>query len=309
MKRALIAFLVIVLFSHGVFSQQMPMLDNYIFNPVSVSPAFTGKYYKFQAVVTHRSQWTNIPGAPIIGNINIDGSPHKNMGVGGSLLFSKAGIYTNFSLNLNYAYHLQLAKEHFLSFGINAAFYQNSLDLSDIVVRNTVDPILAGNSKLSEAYFNAGLGFLYSWKELNFCLSFPLLFNNRSFYSDNTYNHVLSMDRNFLILANYTLAINPDWQLKFDLLFRQNQYSTWTIDVSTLVKFKENYWLGIMYRKPNIFGINAGLAFINRIIFNYTFEFSGFAMNNSLSGTHEISLGFRLLRESQKNLQIRDYVR
>ena len=72
----------------------------------------------------------------------------------------------------------------------------------------------------------------------------------------------------------------------------------------------DQYWLGILYRKPNIIGMNAGLAIINTVVVNYTFEFSLFAMNGTGSGTHEISVGYRLFREEHKGiLKIKDYVR
>ncbi|MCK9204111.1 MAG: PorP/SprF family type IX secretion system membrane protein [Bacteroidales bacterium] len=309
MSKHIFVFLLVFVFSADLLSQQLPITDNYLFNPSSISPAFTGKYYKFQSILTYRHESTNIAGAPIVGNFIIDGIPHKNMGIGGNIILSKAGIYRNFTVNLNYAYHLQIAKEHFLSFGINAALYQNYLDLSDIITRNQDDPLIAGNTSLSETYFNAGLGFLYSWKDFNFCISFPLLFNNRSLYADNDYQHVLAMDRNWLVYANYTLNFHADWKLQFDMLFRQNQYSPWTIDVSALVKFRDNYWLGLLYRKTSIIGVTAGATIIDRIIINYNFEFSGFAMDGVGGGTHEISLGYRIFREIPKNLQIKDYVR
>lgn len=309
MSKHSLTFLFIFLFGTMAFSQQLPLFDNYLINPASLSPAFTGKYYKFQSLLTYRNEYTNLAGTPVAGNVYVDGAPHKNMGVGGNLLYNKAGIYRNFSLNLNYAYHLQVAKEHFLSFGINASLYQNSLDLSDIVTHDPNDPVINGYSKITETYFNAGLGLLYSWKELNVSLSVPLIFNNRSFYSDNTYQHLLAMDRNWLFYTNYTLDFHRDWKLKFDLLFRKNQYSPLIIDVSAMAKYRDNYWLGFLYRKPATFGIHAGVAIINKIVVNYTFEFSGYSMNGTGSGTHEISLGFRMFREGQQNLLIKDYVR
>jgi len=309
MRRPVLNLLWILGFCVASAAQQLPVMDNYLFNPVSVSPAFTGKYYKFQSVLTYRHESTNLAGAPITGNLQFDGSPTKNMGIGGNVLFNKAAIYQNISVNLNYAYHLQLATDHFLSFGINASFYNNYLNLSELVVRNPTDPMINDRDKISESYFNVGLGFLYNWKDLNFCISFPLLFNNRSFYNNEPYKHVLAMDRNWLIYANYNLLLHSDWKLQFDVLYRQNQYNPWTLDVSALVKFRDNYWLGALYRKPGTIGITAGVAIIGKFLVNYNFEFSGASYEGAGGGTHEISLGYRMIGETKKNYQIRDYAR
>lgn len=306
MKKAVYIFLLAVGFCPGVFSQPFQILDNYLFNPVSISPAFSGKTNIFQAFLTFRKEWVNIPGGPITGALNIDGSLNKNMGIGGNIQINKAGPLTNFMANLNYAYHLQLAKEHFLSFGVNVSLYQNSINLNDVIVGDNLDPMLQGSNKKTETYVNAGTSLLYSWKELNVCIGFPVLFNNRSFYNENQYTHVLAMDRNWLFYANYTVDFKSDWKLKLDLLYRNTQYSPWTIEFSTLVKYHDSYWLGAFYRKSNIIGITAGLAIVNSLVINYNYEFSGSALLGQSSGTHEISLGYMLKRKTV-SLQIKDY--
>lgn len=293
------AFLVVFFFFNVYFfgyAQQLSFLDSYLINPVVISPAFTGKVNPFQAYLTYRREWVNIPGSAQIGSLNIDGALAKNMGVGGSVLLNKAGIFRNFSVNLNYAYHIQLAKEHVLSFAVNVALYQNSMDLTDAVVSDPQDPLLS-KDRITETYFNVGTSLLYNWKDLNVCVAFPLLFNNKTFYNSSIYDNVLTMDRNWLFYINYNLKFPSDWRLKFDLLFRQVQYSPWSLEFSTMVKYADNYWFGLFYRKGNIIGLTAGLAIINHIVINYNYEFSASAMMGKSGGTHEITLGYRLVKK------------
>ncbi len=305
MKKAFHIVLLMMGFFSGGFSQPFPILDNYLFNPVSISPAFTGKTNLFQAFLTYRNEWVNIPGGPIVGALNVDGALNKNMGIGGNIQINKAGPLTNFMGNLNYAYHLQLAKEHFLSFAVNVSVYQNSIDLDHSIVGSSDDPLLQ-SGKRSETYMNVGTSLLYTWKDLNVCIGFPVLFNNKSFYNQDLYHHVLTMDRNWLFYTNYTLDLKSDWKLKFDLLYRNTQYTPWTIEFSTMVKYHDSYWLGVLYRKSNIIGITAGLAIVNALVINYNYEFSGSALLGNSAGTHEISVGYMLKRKTV-SLKIKDY--
>jgi type IX secretion system PorP/SprF family membrane protein len=309
MKKALILLILIILTGSWGFSQQFSFIDSYLINPVAISPAFSGKLNTFQALLTYRKEWTNLAGAPQVGFLSIDGAPTKNMGIGGNVVFNQAGIFRNFSMNLDYAYHLQVAKEHFLSFAINLTLYQNTLDLTDAIVNDPDDPLLAGKNRITETYFNAGTSLLYNWKELNICVAFPLLFNNKTFYSNSLYEHVLTMDRNWLFYMNYTLRFPSQWGLKFDLLLRQVQYSPWSVEFSTMLKYSENYWLGAFYRKGNIIGLTAGLAIIDHIVINYSFEFSSSAMTGKSGGTHEITLGYRLMKKVKtKAPQLKEYI-
>jgi len=298
MKNPLLVFLFLFYVVSLGYTQQLSFLDSYLINPVVISPAFTGKVYPFQAYLTYRSEWINIPGSAKIGSMNIDGAPAKNMGIGGSILLNKAGIFRNFSINLNYAYHLQIAKEHVLSFAVNLALYQNSIDLTDAVVSDPQDPLLNSKDRITETYFNVGTSLLYNWKDLNVCVAFPLLFNNKTFYNSSIYDHVLTMDRNWLFYLNYNLRFSSEWRVKFDLLFRQVQYSPWSIEFSTMAKYADNYWFGLFYRKGNIIGLTAGLAIIKQIVINYNYEFSASAMMGKSGGTHEITLGFRLVKKT-----------
>jgi type IX secretion system PorP/SprF family membrane protein len=310
MKKRILVILFIAVTVSGTLAQQLPILDNYLVNPVALSPAFTGKYHPFEMYVTHRSDWTGLNGSPVAGFISADGMLTRKMGLGGSILLNKADIFKNFAVNLNYAYHLQLAKEHFLSFGVNASMYQNSVDFADAVVEDPLDPMFYDRDFITETYFNAGIGILYNWKALNVCISSPVLFNNKSLYQPSAYDQVLTLDQNWLIYANYSLMLAADWKLKFDLLFRDTQYSPWTVDFSAMVKYQDNYWLGMLYRKNNILGVTAGLAIAGSVVINYNFEFSGTSMMGQGGGIHEVTLGYRLLKPQDKKTdtpQIIDY--
>lgn len=291
-------------------AQQFPVMDNYLVDPLSISPAFAGKNYPFEAFVTHRSSWTALEGSPVTGMITLDGQINPKMGIGGSVTLNKAGIFRNFAGNLSYAYHLQVAKAHFISFGISAALYQNSIDFSSIVVKDPNDPMFGSNDYLTETYFNAGLSLLYNWKDLNFCISLPILFNNKSLYHASAYEQVLTLDRNWLIYANYSLRLARDWKLRFDALYRDTQFNPLSFDISAMVRFQDSYWLGAFYRKNSIIGVTAGLSIARSLVINYNFEFSGTSMEGQGGGTHEVTLGYTLFRnkESKSGMpQIIDY--
>ncbi len=293
-------------------AQQYPLTDQYLFNPVAVSPAFTGKNMLVRSVITHRSEWVSIPGSPVNGWISVDGTIARNMGLGLQVNMSKAGIYKLFSFSLAYAYHIKLAEDHLLSFAVNPTLYQNSISFNGVVVADPDDPMITGRDGMSEMYLNTGFSMLYNWKDLNFSIAFPVLFNNRSLFNNDDYQNLLTMDRNWLIFADYTLRLPSDFAMQFDALFRQTQHSPWTLDVAASVKYRDSYRLGFLFRKGGVFGITAGIAIIDALLFNYTYEFGANAMTGKNGGNHEVSLGYFLRSKDkpkggQKSLPIMDY--
>ena len=302
-------FLLLLVVPGFLNAQQYPVLDEYRINPGILAPSFTGIASLFQVYLTQRNEWTGMPGAPVTGAVNIEGVPYQNMGLGTNILINKAGMVRYFSVNLNYAYHLQLATNHFLHFGISPGLYQNSIDLTSLVVSDPNDPMLNGG-KNTETYVNCGASLMYSFKTLNICFGFPYLFNNRSLYSDSQYSNYLTMGANFQLYLNYLLDLGKDWGLQFDVLYRNVQYSPWLIDGGLMVKYKEMVWLGLLYRKGNTIAVNAGVSIASSFVIGYNYEFSVSAMMGKSGGTHEVTLGYTLHGKDKKKvppLKIKDY--
>ncbi|MBE0648124.1 MAG: PorP/SprF family type IX secretion system membrane protein [Bacteroidales bacterium] len=308
-KTGITAVILLIFLAGSAHSQQFPIMDQYLVSPSSISPAFVGKDVPFEVFLTSRIEWTNITDHPFIGSLNLAAALPKSMGVGGNILYNVAGPLENLTINLNYAYHLKVAADHMLSFGINGAYYQNVLDLTNAVIADPNDPVLAGRSSISESYFNVGLGLLYSWRTLDACVTFPLLFNNKTFYnSDKVYSHVLTLDRNFLVYLGYLLQPKGDWGAHFSFLYRQTQYTPWSFDVAVRAIYKDMISFGLLYRKNNVIGITGGLSIAKGLKFNYTYEYSPSAMMGKSSGTHEITLGYKMLSKSVKP-SMKDYIK
>lgn len=309
LKTGIPAFVLLMILSGAAYSQQFPITDQYLVAPSVISPAFAGKDAPFEVFLTSRIEWTNIVDHPFVGSINLAAALPKNMGLGGNVTYNVAGPLENLTINLNYAYHLKLTTDHMLSFGLNGAYYQNVLDLSNAVLADPNDPVLAGRSTISESYFNVGLGLLYSWKTLDACVTFPLLFNNKTFYgNDKIYSHVLTLDRNFLVYLGYLLQPKGDWGAHFSFLYRQTQFTPWSFDVAIRAIYREMVWFGLLYRKNNVIGITGGVSITKGLRFNYTYEYSPSAMMGKSSGAHEITLGYKMVPKNVKP-SMKDYIK
>jgi len=295
--------------SGAVNAQLFPVMNQYLLNPTSISPAFAGKDYAFEAFLTSRIEWTSVPSHPVIGSLNVDGALPKRLGIGGNITFNNAGPLHNLTLNLDLAYHLKVAVDHTLSFGLNISYYQNVLDLTDAVLKDPNDPLLAGRSEISESYVNVGASLLYTWRTLDVCLAFPLLFNNKSFYTgESIYAHVLTMDRNYFVYVGYTLKTKTDWSGKFGFLYRKTQFAPMSFDISALAFYQDLGWIGLIYRKNNIICLTGGLTITKGLKFNYSYEYSPSAMSGKSYGTHEFTLSYQLVPKSEKP-SLKEYIK
>jgi len=62
--RILIIALIVWCSSIKLHAQQDPLFTQYMFNTLSLNPAYAGHLDQPTANIIHRSQWIDIPGAP-----------------------------------------------------------------------------------------------------------------------------------------------------------------------------------------------------------------------------------------------------
>src|SRR5262245_46888615 len=101
-------------------AQQDAMYSMYMFNGLSVNPAYAGSREKPVITALYRHQWTGLEGAPKM--VAITGhAPLSNdkLGLGMTLVSDKISIFNTISLTGSYAYRIQFKNRSRLSLGVD----------------------------------------------------------------------------------------------------------------------------------------------------------------------------------------------
>lgn len=290
----IIIFVFGLLMSELVFGQQVPVTNQYLINPYSLSPAFAGYNQKSELFIGYRKQWTNMPGSPKTSSINLSVPLSYKAWLGGNIISDETDLFQNTYASLSYTYNLPVFIDSYLSFSLWASVFQNTLNLAKINVANNQDPLLMDKNKLLSTVINAGTGINFRRKDLTVGILVPNLFVNRNSLEYESSNNIMEIERQYIAFVSYQISVLPKWQLKPFLIFRSIKNTDLNYDISTLIKYVNKYWLGLTYRKGSIIGLSAGGELINRLIFNYTYEFSNNGFTGYTSGTHEFSIGYNL---------------
>ncbi|XCF04873.1 type IX secretion system membrane protein PorP/SprF [Tamlana crocina] len=281
--------IVIALFS-CVYSvaQQLPQFTQYMYNTISINPAYAGSREALSIVGLHRSQWVGFKGGPITQTLSIH-TPLRNdrIGLGLSFMEDDLGpenftyLYGDFSYAIPTGYNSKLA------FGIKGGFTQYSLD-DDF--RNDVS-----NDDYFDYYENKwdpniGLGVYWSSNRVYFGLSAPrILKTDKNKTKDYEALEVIS----YYFTGGLVLDLNKSIKFKPAFLIKATNGAPVSYDLTANFLFNEKFWFGGSYR------INEYTAAIGGIV---DFQVSrqlrvGYAYEKPLSeiadhttGTHEILL-------------------
>ena len=96
----------------SLVAQQDPQYSMYMFNPLSVNPAYAGSRDALSVTLLGRKQWVSIPGAPLTGTFTIH-SPLKNeaIALGLSVIHDEIGATQNTGVFGDAAYRFALDKK------------------------------------------------------------------------------------------------------------------------------------------------------------------------------------------------------
>lgn len=310
-------------------AQQNIQFSQYIFNSLSVNPAYAGYKEEWFAQLALRSQWTGLTGAPRTGQLSIDGvaDANKNVGLGLQITNDVLGPQSATSLYANYAYRLRLNNEDTqrLSFGVGAGITQYGLDGNKLRPIDTDDPDLP-IGKISSTIPDVRFGVYYYNPSFYIGASAMDLLSgdklNRIFNSDKNRLENLKRKPHVYLIAGSIFSMSEDTKIRPSILYKEDFKGPSSLDISGMVIFAEKFWIGGSYRTginlwkkdytngQELSSLNSISAITQfyvsdtfRIGYSYDHIISG--LSSIQNGTHEITIGVTFPKKGNRLLSPR----
>lgn len=292
-KITLVFFLLLSTFG---FSQQLPQFTQYMYNTISINPAYAGSRGVLSAVGLHRSQWSGLNRAPETQTLSIH-TPLRSdkVGLGLSFINDKLG-YENFTfLYGDISYTINLNDDLKLAFGLKAGFSQYNLD-EELIAAESLDPAVYGVRNKWEPNLGSGL-YLHTHKwYVGF--SAPRLLNiDRNSVKINNIEYAVIDRVAYYLTGGYVFDLNTTTKFKPAFLVKATNGAPISYDLTANFLFNEKFWLGASYRINEYAGALGGLVDFQvskQFRIGYAYEYPLSELNNFSNGTHEILLMFEL---------------
>jgi len=274
-------------------AQQDPQYNMYMFNPLSVNPAYAGSRDALSVALIHRSQWVGFSGAPTTQNLAIH-TPFsgKNMAAGFQIMNDNIGPKNTLAISGIYAYKIRLFKGK-LGFGLRASLYNYKFDWSKINYKDTREATYnLGRESYMMPSFDFGM--YYSDNKNYIGVEAAHLSENKLGITDENINQTNTIEQNahLTLTAGRAFVINRDFIFKPSLLVRGMANSPVLLDINASVFLKQTLWLGLSYRKR--YGMAALVEYYVtkefRVGYSYDYPFN--TLNTGNGGSHEIFVGF-----------------
>ncbi|MEI6488647.1 MAG: PorP/SprF family type IX secretion system membrane protein [Bacteroidota bacterium] len=292
MKKLTTTFLLLAgslgLIPQQMLSQQISLSNQYVVNKFSISPAYAGAGDNLEVFGSYRRDWMGVTAAPETKSIYANGIIGKHMGLGGNVTSMQAGIFTNLSANLNYAYHVHINGNHFISLGLGLGVIENHLDLSS---KGAQDDPVANAANRTTTMMDASFGIVYRNRKLDVGFSAPRLLSNAAvdkhmYFLSSQYQGHIGLKQN----------LNKSWTIAPIAIVSMPQNAPLFYEIAVPVMYQNKIWIAPSYKKSSI-AVSIGARLLTSLVFNYSYEFASSGIASQSSGTHEITLGWRFAKK------------
>ncbi|WP_299112900.1 type IX secretion system membrane protein PorP/SprF [uncultured Winogradskyella sp.] len=291
-KPSLISIVVVLtLISTFSYGQQDPQYTHYMYNTLSINPAYAGQRETLSIVGLHRTQWVGIDGAPQTQSLGIH-SPLRNerLAIGLNVVSDALGPARESFIDANFSYTIPINDNNTkLSFGIKAGWHNISTDWSKGQFQ---DEDVLFNQNISQNALILGTGLYLSSRDWYLGFSAPN-FLTTEHYDD--FEESLATERlHFFFTGGYVFDLNSNVKLKPSFLVKAVSGAPYIIDLSANALLNDKLTVGLAWRWDDSIAGLAGFQISDQMYIGYGYDLTTSGINNYNSGTHEIILRFEI---------------
>ncbi len=281
-----------VLFAVKSGAQQLPQFTQYMFNTISVNPAYAGSREGLSLTALHRNQWAGLEGNPTTSTFSFH-TPMNNerVGLGLSYITDKLGFESTNYVYGDFSYSIPVSFSARLSFGLKAGFTNYRLQNPDLN-----DPFFNANFNSWKPNFGAGL--YLSTDRWYAGISSPRILN-----TDLNEGEFQALERNsYYAIGGLVLDLSLDIKFRPSVITKFTNGAPATYDITSSFLFYEKFWVGASYRFNDASNFGAFMDYqISRDIrIGYAYDLPTATIRPYSGGTHEVILIFepKLIRKN-----------
>ncbi len=280
---------------NDLIAQQDPQYTQYMYNTMSVNPAYAGTRGHSTIVGLARTQWVGFEGAPDTQTLAYDtplGYSNK-VGLGFNLVNDIIGPSIETSLDANVSYSIETSMTGNLSFGLKLGGRLLNIDWSK---GKNIERGIAFKENITNKFLpTIGAGLYYYTEKWYAGLSVPNFLQSSHYDERNTEQKLAEEEIHYFLIAGYVFDLTEDIKFKPAALAKAVVGAPLSIDVSANFLLYDKFRAGLAWRWDD--SISALLGFhVNQSLYvGYAYDLTTTNYRVTNSGTHELMLRYEFL--------------
>lgn len=248
MKKILL-FLVLGAVSLSLNGQQEAHYSQFMYNKLTLNPAYAGARGVPSIKAIYRSQWVGFEGAPQSALASFNGPfLSKRVGVGVTVQHLKIGLQRDFTGSLAYSYDVISAEAVSLRVGLSGMIRSLGIAYNDAQSVDPGDQSISGQ-KENDIFGNVGAGIYTTIMDQYYIgLSVPRLYSNIIGTPNASATLLAKEYQHFYGMAGAILPLSEDINLMPALLLKYVKNVPFDADINLNLDIKQKFTVGLSYR-------------------------------------------------------------
>jgi type IX secretion system PorP/SprF family membrane protein len=298
--RKLVAFVLLLQCTITV-AQQDAQYTQWMFNKLSLNPAYSVSSDNFCVSCLHRSQWEGLEGAPVSQSLNARIPFYKKrVGLGISINNDQIGPTSSWSFSGIYGYRIDLNNNAKLGVGLQGTLRNYRVKYSETFAVHSGDGVLP-QSDFSKMVPNFGGGLYFYTPKVYIGLSMPRFIEQEltPFDAASDVADFSREARHAYLMAGVVFDLNQRVKLKPAVLIKYADNSPLDADLHASLIFFDRFWAGLTYRTGGSSNsIGESLDVITQVQIGksvrlgFAFDFTLSKLRDYNDGTYELVLDY-----------------
>ena len=293
----------------NVQAQQDAQYTQYMYNTLSVNPAYAGSRDVFSFVGLYRTQWVGLDGAPDTFTASMHSPLSEKVGVGLNVTNDRIFITSETYIDIDFSYTIKTGEEGQLAFGLKGGGHFLDID-TQRAIRGPYNVNDAGaqvniDNKFSPQF---GLGLYYYTDKFYLGLSAPNILETEHFdeNSPDLGSFATAKERiNLYLIAGRVFELSEDIDFKPAVLFKGVAGAPLQADLSANFLFNDRFTAGLAYRWSAALSAQLGFQISDELMLGFAYDRETTELQRYNDGSFEVFLRYELFKRNDKMISPR----
>ena len=287
LKRATVTSFLLMMMVTLSNAQQSPQFTQFMFNNLVINPAYAGAEEAPSITLLSRNQWTGVEKAPSTQSFSAHTLvKRKKLGLGLTVIRDQIGVHKNLNVMTNYAYHLKVGRQSFLSMGLQLGVTNLNSNYASLAGTSN-DPKL---TSINETMFGFGAGIYFRSSRFHLGISAPQLMSKTIHLNDTVSIDIRRI--NLLGYSRYRITLTDRWEMEPGVLVKYFPELPLSFDVYWSLIYRRALTVGAAYRKNESVDLILKFQLTTQLQLGYAYDYPISYAAKLSSASHEFMINY-----------------
>ena len=288
--------------TNDVYAQQDAQYTQYMYNTLSINPAYAGSRDVFSLVGLYRTQWVGLDGAPKTATLSLHSPVGEHVGLGLNVTRDEIFISEETYIDGDFSYAFNVSETGKLALGLKVGAHLLNIDSSKANGEfnpGDADAQFFVDNKFSPQF---GLGAFYYTNKFYLGLSAPNVLETEHFDEATNSNSSSATAReriNYYLTTGYIFDLGTDLKFKPAGIVKVVDGAPLQVDLSGNLLIKEKVTLGLAYRWSAALSAMVGFQVSDQILLGLAYDRETTELAQYNDGSFEFFLRYELFKKNE----------